>query len=298
MSQISTADVADLAGAEPRGAAARLMRRFRSNRGAMIALVLLVVIVLASLLAPWISPFDPDLQALENRNASPDGTHWLGTDSFGRDVLSRLLHAGQVSLLAAFVAVLFAAGVGVPLGLLAGYVGGRLDSVLSRVVDSMMAVPNMVLVFAIIGVMGPGLTQAMMAFGLVSAPIFFRLCRAVASDLRSETFVLASRAIGCSRPRILFAHIMPNTMASLLVQISFMVGLAIVGEASLSFLGLGVQIPQASWGSMVKEAFEEIHTNQWLLIPPATAISVTILCFSLVGDGLRDALGRNQGGKE
>lgn len=298
MSLTSPVAVEELAEATPRGGAHRLASRFLANRTALVALVVLAVIVLSALLAPWISPYDPDAQISSARNLGPSGDHWLGTDAFGRDVLSRLMHAGRVSLLAGLLAVLFAAGIGVPLGLLAGFTGGRLDAVLSRLVDAMMAVPNMVLVFAIVGVLGPGLTQAMMAFGLVSSPIFFRLCRAVSSDLRSETFIVASTAIGCSRTRVLLAHILPNTMAALLVQISFMIGLAIVGEASLSFLGLGVQIPQASWGSMVKEAFEAIYSNQWLIVPPSVAITVTILCFSLIGDGLRDALGRNQGGKE
>ncbi|MBC9734449.1 ABC transporter permease [Nocardioides marmotae] len=298
MSVTTPAAVEELAEASPRGGAHRLLRRFLTNKGAVLALAVLAVIVLSALLAPWISPYDPDAQSLGARNLGPSGDHWLGTDAFGRDVLSRLMHAGRVSLTAGLLAVLFAAGIGVPLGLLAGYVGGRLDALLSRLVDAMMAVPNMVLVFAIVGVLGPGLSQAMIAFGLVSSPIFYRLCRAVSSDLRSETFVLASRAIGCSRTRIMASHILPNTMAALLVQISFMIGLAIVGEASLSFLGLGVQIPEASWGSMVKEAFEAIYSNQWLIVPPALAITVTILCFSLIGDGLRDALGRNQGGKE
>lgn len=282
---------------EPRSGFRRIVARFMANKVAMAAAIVLALLVAVTVLAPWISPADPSAQNLAARNQGPSSDHWLGTDAFGRDVLSRLLHAGRVSLTAAAVAAGVSAAIGVPLGLLAGYLGGRIDSLLSRFVDAMMSVPNMVLVFAIIGALGPGLTQSMVSFGIVSSPIFFRLCRAVASDLRGETFILASRAIGCSSARILCSHILPNTSAALLVQVSFMIGLAIVAEASLSFLGLGVRVPLASWGSMTREAFDGIYTNQWLVFPPAIMITVTILCFSLIGDGLRDALGRNQGGK-
>lgn len=282
---------------EPRSGLRRIAARFLANKVALAAAIVLALLVVATVLAPWLSPADPSAQDLSARNQGPSGEHWLGTDAFGRDVLSRLLYAGRVSLTAAAVAAAVAAAIGVPLGLLAGYLGGRIDSLLGRFVDAMMSVPNMVLVFAIIGALGPGLTQSMVSFGVVSSPIFFRLCRAIASDLRGETFILASRAIGCSPARILGVHILPNASAALLVQLSFMIGLAIVAEASLSFLGLGVRVPQASWGSMTREAFDGIYTNQWLVFPPAIMITVTILCFSLIGDGLRDALGRNQGGK-
>jgi len=257
-----------------------------------ISIAFLVVTVVTAALAPWISPYHPDAQDLASADQLPSAEHLLGTDSFGRDILSRLLHAGATSITAALLAVSIAAGIGVVTGLIAGYLGGVVDSLMSRWVDVMLSLPGLIFVFAIIGIIGPGLTGAMITFGVLMSPTFFRVVRASTADFRNRTFVLAARSIGARQSRILGIHILPNTFSPIVVQLTLGLGGAIVAEASLSFLGLGAQMPQSSWGSMVRQAFDALYIIPWELVPPATMIIVTILCLSLVGDAITDAFAR------
>jgi peptide/nickel transport system permease protein len=270
----------------------RSVRRFRSNRGAVTALAFLLLVTVMAIAAAHLAPHNPDTQSLRDRYHGPSSAHWLGTDMFGRDILSRIIVAARISMQAAVQAVAIAAGLGAPLGLLAGYVGGKTDAVLSRIVDAVLAIPGLLLAFAIVGVLGRGLTNTMIAVGVILAPAFFRIARASASSIRHEVFMEAARASGCTRRRLLLRHLLPNAAAPLLVQASFAAGVAIVAEASLSFLGLGVQPPQASWGSMISETFRDPERKAFAMFFPGLMICLTIVAFAVVGDGLRDAIGR------
>ena len=270
----------------------RAWRRLKRRKGAMAALVVVVLLILLAVLAPWVAPYDPTATSFATVRKPPSWAHWLGTDEVGRDVLSRVIWGARASLSAGLVSVGIALGVGVPLGLLAGYAGGLIDSVLSRIVDAMLSIPGLLLAFAIVGVLGRGLTNTMIAVGVILAPAFFRVARASASTIRQEPYIEAARSAGCTRRRLLVRHLLPNAAAPLLVQASVAAGLAIVAEASLSFLGLGVQPPDASWGSMISEVFRDPNRKLSAMIFPAVMISLTIVAFSVLGDGLRDAIGR------
>ncbi|MFT4288415.1 ABC transporter permease [Nocardioides sp.] len=268
----------------------RAWRQLRSNRAAMASLVFLAILVLVAVFGPLISTHDPDKQDLINQLQGPSGAHWLGTDVYGRDVFSRLVSATRVTLVAIVQALVLASALGIPMGLVAGYAGGVLDAVLSRISDAILALPPLILAIAIVGILGPGLTNAMLALGIVLAPPQFRLARGAAQSVASETYIEACRALGCSPWRIVWRHVLPNASSPLLVQVTFAAGVVVIAEASLSFLGLGVQAPQASWGTMLRDAFDHIYDSPWFLISPTVMIALTILSFSTFGDGLRDAL--------
>lgn len=267
----------------------RTLRQVLRHKLIVAALVFLLFLIAVAVASPWLAPKDPDVQQLANRLQSPDGEHLLGTDSFGRDTLSRLLVASRVTLIAAAQGLGLAIVAGIPLGLLAGYVGSWIDAVLSRIADGLLALPPLILALAIIGILGPGLTNAMIAIGLVLSPRFFRVARSAAESVTHEGYIEAARADGCSPWRVLARHVLPNASGPLLVQASFGVGLVITAEAGLSFLGLGVQPPQSSWGSMIREGFDVVYEDTFMLIPPTVMVVVTILAMFLLGDGLRDA---------
>jgi peptide/nickel transport system permease protein len=270
----------------------RTLRRLVRNRVAVVAACFLAVLALVAVLSPVIAPHDPGRQDLLSRLESPSGEHWLGTDSLGRDNLSRLIEGTRVTLWACLQAIALAVAVGIPTGLLAGFVGRRIDTALSWLADVLLSLPPLILALAIVGILGPGLTNAMIAVGVVFAPRFFRVARAAAYSVRNETYVEATRALGCSTPRILFRHVLPNSSGPLLVQLTFALGLVVTAEASLSFLGLGAKPPTATWGSMVRDAFNNVYDTTFPLIAPSLMIVFTILAFSALGDALRDALGR------
>jgi peptide/nickel transport system permease protein len=272
-------------------------RRFARDPLAVAGLVFLVLLALAAVLAPLLAPRDPIAQDLAMRLSAPGGDYPLGTDELGRDQLSRLLFGARVSLLAALEAVAVGTIVGVPLGALAGFVGGRVDAVIARVMDSIMSVPGIMLALTAVAVLGRDITIAMIAIGVVLVPQFQRIVRASTGELRNETFVEASRTIGCSRSRIVLRHILPNVLPVLIVQMSIMLGVAVTAEASLSFLGVGVQPPAASWGSMLNSAVANTFVAPYLIYPPGVAITLTVLALALVGDGLRKATSiRRRGG--
>ncbi len=264
--------------------------RFARNRVALAGLAFIVLLVLAALLAPLLAPYPPNEQDFSATALGPTADHWLGTDIFGRDVLSRLLYGARVSLLAGLEAVAIATILGSVLGLIAGYVGGAVDSLLSFISNTILSVPGLVLAIAVVASLGAGLVNAMFAIGIVMTPRFFRLVRTSTKDLKAETFIRASISIGCPRRRVLWAHILPNAMPPMLVQISFVLGTAMLAEATLSYLGLGVRPPTASWGSMLADAASRLDRPN-LLWAPGIALSMSILAFALVGDGLRDAMG-------
>lgn len=288
----STVDRPQGAMAEPVSMRRRFLRRFRRQPAAMVALGYLLVMVVIGIAAPLLAPHDPEAQNLRAVLDPPGGGRLLGTDDLGRDELSRLIFATRISLLAAGQAVLVAVTLGVVPGVLAGYLGGVVDTVIMRITDAIMSFPPLILAIALVGVLGPNLTNAMIAIGILYAPRFSRLMRGTVIGVREETFIEASRSIGCSTPRIVGRHVLPNVLSPLLVQISLVAGFSMLAEASLSFLGLGVQPPDASWGSMLGRAVRFLDRAPMLVIYPGVLLALTVLAFNVLGDGLRDSLGR------
>lgn len=278
--------------AKPEGPLRRFSRRFFAQKSAVIAAGALLSLALVAIFAGVIAPFDPNAQDLANTLSRPVLEHPFGTDQNGRDILSRTLFGARVSLLAAVQSVGIALLIGVIPGLLAGYLGGWVDLVVMRVVEAMMSFPPLLLAIAIVGVRGPSLTSAMFAIGVSFAPRFCRLMRGVALSATEETYIEAAQSIGCSTPRILWRHLLPNVISPLIVQISLAIGFAMLFEASLSFLGLGVTPPEASWGSMLGSAFRFVGQAPWIAVPPGILLTIAVLSFNLLGDGVRDALGR------
>ena len=281
-----------LAPAAARGAAPRApVRLARLLRGhlAKVGLAVLAALVVAATLAPHLAPYDPVEQRLEQMLERPGRAYLLGTDDLGRDILSRLVYGARVSLLVGLLSVGISLVAGVSLGLVAGYRGGWLDEVIMRAMDGLLAFPALVLALAITAALGPNLRNAMIAIGVVGIPGFARLVRGQVLSLRAQEFVEAARAGGLGDVRIVLRHIVPGTLAPIIVHASLRVAFAVLAEAGLSFLGLGVQPPTPSWGAMLSAGREYLETAPWLCMAPGAAIFVTTLSFNFVGDGLRDA---------
>lgn len=277
----------------PQSPRQRFWRRFRRQRPALLSLLFLLLLTAIAVFAPLLSPADPDDQNLRNVLAAPGSDGFLlGTDQFGRDMLSRMLVASRISLLAAVEAVGVAVVLGVPLGLVGAYLGGRFDRWVVRLADAFMSFPPLILAVAIVAARGPGLTNAMFAVGLVTAPRLLRLVRSSVLSVREETYIEAARSIGTPTGRIIRRHVLPNVLSPLLVQLSLVAAFAMLAEATLSFLGLGVVPPQASWGSMLQEGARFVSLAPHLVVFPGIAIALTVLAFNVLGDGLRDSLGR------
>ena len=277
------------------GAWRNFRRRVGGNRGAVIALCVLGFLILVAVVGPWVTPKDPLAQDLRAVLQGPgEGGYWLGTDHLGRDIFSRIVVGTRVSLAAVLIAMVVALIGGVPAGFLSGFIGGRLDTVIMRLNDAVMSFPPLLLAIALVGVLGPNLRNAMIAVGIVFAPRSVRLVRGVVMGLKEETYVEASRSIGTPTRLILTRHIFPNTLAPLTVQMAVTAGYAMLAEAGLSFLGLGVQPPDASWGTMIREGFLYFSRSPYLGIFPGIMIAITVFTFVTLGDGLRDALGREE----
>jgi peptide/nickel transport system permease protein len=270
--------------------ARRALRRLLRRKGAILGLVVIALFVAAAVLAPLIAPYDPAAQSWTLVRKPPSWLHWLGTDDLGRDTLSRIIFGARASLLAGVISVCIALGIGVPLGLCAGYLGGVVDALLSRLTDAMLACPYLILAIALAAFLGPSLGNAMIAIGIATTPIFLRLTRGQVMAVKVEDYIEAARAIGNPRWRIALVHILPNILPSLAVQASLSIAAAIIAEASLSFLGLGQQPPEPSWGSMLNSAQRFLANAPWLAVWPGLAIFLTVMSFNLLGDGLRDAL--------
>ncbi len=272
------------------------MQRFVRHRLAMFGLGIIVVIGVLAALAPIISPFDPLKVDLAFFRMPPTDVHPLGTDSAGRDVLSRLLHAGQVSLTVGLVAAVMSTGIGLALGSVAGNFGGWTDSIIMRLTDVVLSFPSLIVIITVVAIIGPSLSTVTLAIGLFGWPTACRIVRGLALSLREQDFVLAARAVGASEWRIIARHLVPSVISPLTVTATFAVAHAILLEAALSFLGLGVRPPQPSWGNMLNEALSLtiLQSMPWLWVPPGIAIAVTVLAINFVGDGLRDALDPRQ----
>ena len=265
-------------------------RRLRRNRAALLGLLIVAAFALAAVLAPFILTTDPLEQDLDAQMLPPSRQHWLGTDDLGRDLLTRIVYGGRTSLTVGIVSVVLALSVGTALGLIAGFYGRWADSVTMRVMDIMLAFPATLLAIFIVGVRGPGLNNAMLAIGVINIPIFARLVRGSVLRVRGEEFVDAARALGAAAARILGRHILPNTLAPIIVQATLGIGAAILEAAGLSFLGLGAQAPTAEWGAMLTNTREFLRDAPWAATFPGIAILLTVVGFNLLGDGLRDAL--------
>jgi peptide/nickel transport system permease protein len=273
----------------------RLIRRFTRRRLALIGMVVIVVFTATALAAPWLAPYHPQATNWAKIRKPADAQNWLGTDDLGRDVLSRVIWGARVSLLAGVLSVLLAGLAGVPMGLLAGYYRGRVDQVIMRMTDALLAFPFLILAIALAAMLGPSLTNATCAIGLAAVPGFVRLTRGQVLAVREEDYVQGARAVGASDLRIVWHYILPNSFAPLLVQATVSIAGAIIAESSLSFLGLGVQPPTPSWGSMLNVAQGFLSQAPWMAWWPGLAICVTVLAFNVVGDGLHDALDPKDG---
>jgi oligopeptide transport system permease protein len=266
-------------------------RRLRRNRAAVSAGWILLAISLVSLLAPWIPGIpDPATQDLRLAATPPSAAHWFGTDELGRDTFARVLWGGRISLLVGLVATLVSLLIGVAYGAVAGYVGGRLDEAMMRFVDILYSLPYIFLVILLLVFFSKSLLMLFVALGLVQWLTMARIVRGQVLSLRNQTFVEAARALGAGDSAIVFRHIVPNTLGPVIVYTTLTVPAVILQEAFLSFLGLGVQPPNASWGTLVSDGARVLALFPWLVVFPGIALSLTLLCFNFLGDGLRDAL--------
>ncbi len=266
------------------------LRTFLSDPKAAVAAFILVSFVLIAVFAPLLAPYGEAQQDRTRSLENPTWSHPLGTDRLGRDVLSRVIYGSRVSLRVGIIAVGIAAAIGVPMGLVAGYAGRWADEAIMRLVDAWIVFPNLILLLAIVAILGPGTTNVMIAIGLNSFPIYARLVRAQTLSLKERDFVLAARAIGARDSAILWRHILPNAIQPVIVQGSLAVGGAVLAEAGLSFLGVGVRPPTATWGVIIADGFSVIRTNPWVSITPGVAIVLFVLGVNLLGDRLRDVL--------
>lgn len=264
-------------------------RHLRRNRGGVAALGFLLALVVVALIVPLLPLHEVEEMDVEALTAPPGAKHPLGTDGFGRDILSRLLFAARVSLVVGTFSAGIAAVVGTSFGLVAGYVGGKFDSVMSRVADTILSFPVILLAIVLAGTLGPGLSNVVLALAVVFSPRFFRLTRGSTIALRSAEFVTAARAFGASDGRIMHRHLLPNVMAPLLIQFTVTYAYAILAEASLSFIGLGIQPPTPSWGTMLSEARSYLETASWFILSVGSMLALTVLALNILGDALRDA---------
>ena len=266
------------------------LRRFSRQRGVPIVAGLLGIVVIAAITAPIIAPYDPIATAPRESLQGSSLEHLLGTDQLGRDVLSRIIFGSRISIMVGVVAVGLAMAVGVPLGLISGYFGGLIDHVIMRTMDAVIAFPALVLALAIVGALGPGTFQIMVAIGISSVPLYARLTRGQVLTIREQDYVHAARSLGASDLRVIARHVLPNSLSPLIVQGSLGVAFAILAEAGLSFLGVGVQPPSPTWGGMLSKALPLIERAPLLSIYPGIAIFVTVLAINTLGDALRDVL--------
>jgi peptide/nickel transport system permease protein len=270
--------------------ARRALRRLFKRKGAVAGMFVIAAFVLLAVFAPLIAPYEPIATSWSLVRKAPSAQHWFGTDDLGRDIFTRVIYGARASLTAGAISVGIALAIGVPFGLLAGYRGGFIDALISRITDAMLAVPFLILAIALAAFLGPSLGNAMIAIGISATPIFIRLTRGQVMSVKVEDYVEAARAVGNPSWRIALFHILPNIMPALLVQATLAIAAAIIAEAALSFLGLGQQPPAPSWGSMLNAAQRFLTSAPWMAIWPGLAIFLVVLSFNLVGDGLRDAL--------
>jgi peptide/nickel transport system permease protein len=262
----------------------------RQNKTTLVGIVLSLIILLVAILAPWLAPFDPIEQDISRMDLPPGPVHLLGTDSFGRDVLSRIVLGTRVSLGIALSAVGFAIVVGSVVGVIAGYKGRIVDTITIRVIDMLMTFPTIILGLMVLAVLGSGMFNLAVAIAVAITPRFARVARGSAIAMRERDYVQAARALGMSDFRIIFVHVLPNLANEILVVGTLWTGTAILQEAGLSFIGLGVKPPTPSWGGMIRDGINQLLSQPWLSIAPGVAIFIVVLAFNMIGDGLRDVM--------
>lgn len=265
-------------------------RRFARHKGGMIGAAILLAFLLVAVFAPVLAPFDPELGDLAVSRQPPNAEHWMGTDNLGRDILSRIIYGTRISMQVGLIAVGIGLAFGVPLGAVSGYMGGRVDLVLQRGIDVMMAFPGLLLAIVVVSVLGFGLENAMIALGVVSIPQFVRLVRAAVITLKSEVFIEAARAIGCRPGHILLRHILPNVLSPIIVFATLRFAQTLLFAAALGFVGLGAQPPTPEWGAMLADGRKFLRTLPHMAVFPGLAITLAVLGLNLVGDALRDLL--------
>lgn len=270
------------------------LRRFRRDKLAVTGVIFVILLSLMAIFAPYLAPYDPADQHIIFRLRGPSEQFRMGTDEFGRDVLSRIIFGSRASLIVGLTSVLAAGVVGTIIGGLSGYIGGRFDQIMQSIVNVLMSFPSLLLGLMVVVVLGPGTTNVIIAVALSLLPNFIRLARAPVLALREREFIVACQAMGLSTPRIVWKHVLPNILGPISVMSTLWIATAIRTEASLSFLGLGVQPPWPSWGNMIKSGVDNILSNPWLAVYSGLAITVTVLAFNVIGDGLRDALDPKQ----
>jgi peptide/nickel transport system permease protein len=270
--------------------ATQTFKAFNTNKTSWIGLLFFVIVVVLAIAAPVLSPFDPTDQNIMEKLRPPSVEHWLGTDSFGRDTLSRILYGARVSLVIGVVSTLAAMVIGSAIGMLAGWHGGRLDTITMQAMDVLLAFPSLILGLILVAMLGPSMHNIIIAIALTSIPPFARIARAPTIAIKEREFVMAGRALGYSDTRLVAGHILPNILPEILVMGSLWLANAIRTEASLAFVGLGVKPPTATWGGMIREGFENILDSYTLALVPSIAILLVIFALNLLGDGLRDAI--------
>lgn len=268
----------------------RFLRVFLSRRIVAFGLFVILVFLITAAFAPQIAPYDPYKPDLRNFLAQPSAEHWLGTDNFGRDTLSRLVYGTRISLMVGLIAVGIAATAGMTLGLIAAYFGGWTYMVIMRLMDALMAFPQILLALLITSLLGGGLVNVMIALGISLMPGYARIMCGQALSVKENDYILAEHSLGAGSLRIMLRHIFPNCLPALIVMITMMMGTTILAEAGLSYLGIGVELPTATWGGMINEGYTYLLSNPILSFAPGLAIMVVVFAFNMVGDGLRDAL--------
>lgn len=275
---------------EPRSPWQMMIKRFKKNKRAMVGLYITALFIIVAILAPWISPYDPYAYNMKALLQPPSFSHPFGTDQFGRDVLSRIIHGSRISLMIGMVGVGISIIVGVSLGTIAGYFGGLIDSIIMRIMDILLAFPGFLLALAIISILGPNMLNVMIAIGIFSIPVFARIMRSSVISVKYKEFIEATKSLGGSHFFIIMKHVIPNCIAPIIVLSTMRIATAILTAAGLSFLGLGAQPPSPEWGAMLNEGREYIRSATHLSTVPGLIIMLVVLGFNMLGDGLRDAL--------
>ncbi|MGG2072303.1 MULTISPECIES: nickel transporter permease [Lysinibacillus] len=265
-------------------------RSFKKSKVSLVGAGIVLFFILLAILGPYLAPQGINEQDLSKRLLAPTSEHWFGTDDFGRDIFSRIIHGARISLWVGFFSVVLSVIVGSLLGIIAGYYGKWIDTVISRIFDIMLAFPSMLLAIAVVSVLGPSLQNALIAIAIINIPNFGRLIRSKVLSVKEEEYIVSAKAIGMRDSRILFSHILPNSMTPIIVQGTLAIATAIIEAAALGFLGLGAQAPAPEWGKMLADARKYLLNAPWTMIFPGLAIMLTVLGFNLMGDGLRDAL--------
>jgi len=268
----------------------RFLRVFLSRKIVIFGLVVIVALIITAIFAPFIAPYDPYKQTLDRPLLQPDREHLLGTDALGRDTLSRVIFGSRVSLIVGISAIILAGTIGIMLGLIAGYFGGITFAVIMRAMDTLMGIPNLVLVLVVASVLGGGLKNVVIALSVGSVALYARIMCGQVLAVKQNDYVLASRSMGASNPRIMLRHLLPNCFPPLIVVMTMQMGMMILAEAGLSFLGIGIEPPIAAWGAMVTDGYRYLLTNPILSFAPGLAVMLVVFAYNMVGDGLRDAI--------